>query len=79
MPKLVHKKRTFSGDVLSIRRAALGYSISQLAVKLGCSRTAVHKWEIGKFQPSPKWVLKLSEVLKTKPEYFNIAKVSDGN
>jgi len=77
MPKLTHKKKRFLGDVLAIRRTALGFSINSLAKELNCSRMTVHNWEIGKYEPAPQWIVKLSKVLRMKPEKF-ILGASDG-
>lgn len=51
-------------------RVALGYSLSELARKVGVSPQAVQQWEFGKTSPKGENLRKLSMVLDFTPQFL---------
>ena len=52
------------GDVIQVRRAALGLSQERLAELVGVSRQAVSKWEVGDAMPDTDRLLPLARALE---------------
>ena len=52
------------GEVIQVRRAALGLSQERLAELVGVSRQAVSKWEVGDALPDTDRLLPLARVLE---------------
>lgn len=51
------------GEKIRTARQVNGFTQSQLASKVGCSLNTISRWENDKFEPSPKDMEKLSEIL----------------
>jgi transcriptional regulator with XRE-family HTH domain len=51
-------------------RIALGYSLSELARRVGVSPQAVQQWEFGKTSPKGENLRKLSNVLNFTPQFL---------
>ena len=68
MPKLIHRKKRFQPNIMSVRRMALGLSVNQLADLIDCSHATVINWENGKYEPGPRWIPKIAKSLKIKVE-----------
>lgn len=51
-------------------RIALGYSLSELARRVGVSPQAVQQWEFGKTSPKGNNLRKLSQVLDFTPQFL---------
>jgi transcriptional regulator with XRE-family HTH domain len=62
-------KRTVlsAGDTLRAARLAADLSQPELAAKLGCTKSAVSRWESAERRPELGHALKLKEVLKIDP------------
>lgn len=68
----------FCGNMLTIRRESMGFTMAALAGRLKLSRQAVFKWERGITMPSPPNIVKISRVLKIKPQHLVMPEVSHG-
>ena len=66
----VISKSGFKGKNLFHKRRMMGLSLRDVGKSMGCTFNAVYAWEKGINTPNPKSLLKLSEVLKVKPDYF---------
>lgn len=47
-----------------------GYSYSQLAKRLGCDRKTVYEWKNGATMPNGVFIVRLSFLLHTSPNYL---------
>lgn len=80
MKKSVH-------EIIKERRESLGYSLNELAEKIGVNRSTVMRWENGDIENMKRdKIVSLSEALKISPavimgwediEELKVAKVSD--
>lgn len=52
------------GEIIRSKRIEKRMSQSDLAEKLGCDASSVHKWERGKMSPSLKALTKLEKILQ---------------
>lgn len=57
------------GEKIKNRRKEMGYTLEELANKLGVVRSAVFKWEKNECNPY-RHIQKLAEILKVNPLYF---------
>lgn len=57
------------GEKIKNRRKEMGYTLEELANKLGLVRSAIFKWEKNECKPY-KHIQKLAEILKVDPLYF---------
>jgi len=53
------------GAELSRVRCAVRMKMSDLAVKLGCGKSSVSKWEMGRLVPSEERIRKMVEIFGT--------------
>ena len=60
---------TFNEKLLSLRRKA-GLSQEELAEKLGVSRQAVSRWEMGETMPDAQNILMLSDIFGVTTDYL---------
>jgi transcriptional regulator with XRE-family HTH domain len=58
-------------------RKQLSLNVAQFAAQVGVSAQAVAQWELGEAQPRGKNLAKLSDVLKTTPEYIQFGYSSE--
>ena len=61
------KRTTSPGDQLRTARIAADLTQPALAAKLGCTKSAVSRWESEERAPELEYALKLKEVLKIDP------------
>lgn len=62
--------RQFRGDRLREARETVGYSQSQLGLRIGAHVTSVSDWERNKNSPSGRYVAALCVELDVTPEYL---------
>lgn len=60
---------TFNEKLLSLRRKS-GFSQEELAEKLGVSRQAVSRWEMGETMPDAQNILMLSDIFGVSTDYL---------
>ena len=63
-------KAIWNGDLLKVRRKALGLRTKELAQKIGCTRPIVSMWEQGKSSPSGHFLVLMGIVLSCHPHEF---------
>lgn len=64
------------GDKIKYLREQQGYTQSELAKKLGITRSSVNAWEMGISAPSTQYVVELSNIFKVSTDYLLGIKVT---
>jgi transcriptional regulator with XRE-family HTH domain len=59
------------GERISAAMKRLGLTAAQVAERMGVSTSAVNHWRADRYAVSPKYVLRLAEVLKLEPFEFS--------
>ena len=63
-------KAVWKGEKLLTRRKALGLTMAEVAVKVGCDRPLVSIWEANKAAPSGHFLVMLGIALHMEPKEF---------
>lgn len=57
-------------DKIKVLREQNGYTQSELAKKLGITRSSVNAWEMGISVPSTQYVVELANIFKVSTDYL---------